>query len=122
MGRDFRCSVNLNRMQKWWNGVLRRENTGFVCKVLWIMSVRDGLHLQGEWRELLRQHPASHHVQKPRRHVGAFSLLSWLTGPFGPIEPESITEARKPSASQRPLSEGMLHQGQLTLGLWVGAN
>lgn len=56
---------------------------------------------------------------------GAYSLLSSPRGPFGywvPTGLESTTEAVKPSASQWPLLEGVLLQGQLTLALWVGAN
>ena len=71
-GRDFRCSVNLDRMQKRWNGVFRRENPGFVCKALWIMCIRDGLHLQGGWRELLGPHQARQHGERPRGDVGSF--------------------------------------------------
>ena len=124
MGRDFQCTVNLDQMQKWWNGVFRRENPGFVlkhygsCASEMAFSCREG----GEnfWA-------STQPITMGKSHMGmlqAFSLLSFLRGPFGywvPIEPESTTEAIKPSVSQQPLSEEMLLQGQLTLGLWFGA-
>lgn len=118
MGRDFGCSVNLDQMQKWWNGIFRRENPGFICKALRILYIRDSLHLQRGWRELLAMGRSQVGM------LGAYSLLSSPRVPFGhwiPVGPESTTEAIKPSASQWPL-EGMLLQGQLILGLWVGAN
>ena len=69
MGRDFGCNVNLDQMQKWYNGVFRRENIGFICKVLRMLYIRDSLHLQGGWRELPGQHPAPRHGEKPSGHV-----------------------------------------------------
>lgn len=125
MGRDFGCSVNLDQMQRWWNGIFRRENPGFICKALRILYIRDSLHLQRGWRELPSQQLAPRHGEKPGGMSGAYSLLSSPRGPFGywvPTGLESTTEAVKPSASQWPLLEGMLLQGQLTLALWVGAN
>lgn len=86
MGRDFGCSVNLDQMQKWWNGIFRRENPGFICKALRILYIRDSLHLQRGWRELPSQHLAPRHGEKPGGHVGSLFSAVIATGSFWALD------------------------------------